>query len=402
MTLRLSILLIAMFLPMSHSFEGSAYRGPKIPINRRYFGMHIHRAAEGTPWPQVDFGSWRLWDSGVAWPQLEPEQGRWNFTLLDRYVDLAAKHDVEILLTLGLTPAWASARPAEPSAYNPGNAAEPSNIADWETYIRIVSTRYRGKIHNYELWNEPNVRGTFSGSAEQMAKLSKSAYRVLKSVDPSIVVVSPSPTAADGASWLAAYLQGGGCDATDIIGYHFYVTPKQPEAMIPLIDKIKGVLRRHHCENKPLWNTECGWSLPKTFSSQDEAAAYLMRAILLTWLMGIDRIYWYAWDNHNWSSLPTTTPDSNEASDTGMAYGVVENWMTGHVLERCGEDSTTIWTCVLQKNDSLAYILWSISGSRTYIIPSSWGVTMFHDWRSHPHKVTSFVGITETPGLLSN
>ena len=80
--------------------------------------MHIHGMVvprpglkEPTPWPSVPFGAWRLWDAYVGWPQLEPKQGTWNFSTLDKYVALAEAHNVEILLPLGLTPEWASARP---------------------------------------------------------------------------------------------------------------------------------------------------------------------------------------------------------------------------------------------------------------------------------------------------
>ncbi len=173
--------------------------------------MHVHHAASGTSWPAVSFADWRLWDAGVTWPQLEPARGKWDFNLLDRYTQLAAERNVDILLTLGLTPAWASARPNEPSAYGKGNAAEPRQLADWEEYVRIVATRYKGVIHNYEIWNEPNVKGTFTGNPQAMVELSRAAYRVLKSVDPTITVVSPAATAGDGAAWLDEYLHRGGC-----------------------------------------------------------------------------------------------------------------------------------------------------------------------------------------------
>jgi hypothetical protein len=35
--------------------------------------------------------SWRLWDAGVAWAQLEPNSGEWHFDVLNKYVDLATK-----------------------------------------------------------------------------------------------------------------------------------------------------------------------------------------------------------------------------------------------------------------------------------------------------------------------
>src|SRR5262249_13080787 len=154
-------------------------------------------------WPPVAFSEWRLWDAGVTWAQLEPEPGKWQFDLLDRYTHLAAERHVDILLTLGLTPAWASARPEEPSAYGKGEAAEPRKLEDWERYVRTVATRYKGVIHNYEIWNEPNVKGTFTGSPQAMLQLGRVAYEVLKAVDPTVTVVSPSPTAEGGVAWLS-------------------------------------------------------------------------------------------------------------------------------------------------------------------------------------------------------
>src|SRR5512138_1206446 len=68
--------------------ESSAERatpGSARPVPREYFGMHIHRADSGTPWPAAHFGSWRLWDANVGWPELEPARGEWNFKQLDRY-----------------------------------------------------------------------------------------------------------------------------------------------------------------------------------------------------------------------------------------------------------------------------------------------------------------------------
>jgi len=112
-------------------------------IPREYFGMHIHRADSSTPWPGVRFGSWRLWDAYVSWPQLEPNRGQWDFKRLDKYVAMASLTGVNVLLPLGLSPAWASARPNEVSAYRYGNAAEPLNIEDWRSYVRAVAERYK-------------------------------------------------------------------------------------------------------------------------------------------------------------------------------------------------------------------------------------------------------------------
>jgi Glycosyl hydrolases family 39 len=377
------------------------YQGPDHPVIAQYFGMHIHHAALSTPWPGVQFASWRLWDSGVAWPQLEPQPGKWEFTLLDRYVQLAAEHDVEIVLTLGLTPSWASARPRELSAYGRGNAAEPRNLADWENYVRVVATRYKGVIHSYEIWNEPNARANFSGSPEEMLRLSRTAYEVLKAVDPDITVVSPSATTDAGVAWLNAFLAQGGCKYSDVIGYHFYVTPDPPEAMIPLIRKVKGVLRSRGCGDKPLWNTESGWAKPKHFSSDAEAAGYLMRTYVVNWLMGVERCYWYSWDNHNWSTLELTTRAGNQMTTVGAAYEIIREWILGAVLRSCSLQTPRVWACSFEQGPAKSWIVWSESGTAQFVVPKSWGVTQVSNWTDDIQAAGSTLAVSSTPRRLT-
>src|SRR5215813_211564 len=158
---------------------------PKV-IDRRFFGMHIHRSVDGTRWPPVPFGSWRLWDAHVTWADIEPGPQAWNWTRLDAYVAMAQAHDVEILLTLGMTPPWASSEPNRhadpPLGYPQGAQAPPARLEDWTEYVRTVALRYKGRIRYYEIWNEPNQMAFFSGSPQQMAELSKAAYGVIKAI----------------------------------------------------------------------------------------------------------------------------------------------------------------------------------------------------------------------------
>src|ERR1700733_13097967 len=107
------------------SMGGSDLVPPSQPIPPSFFGMHIHhmvtpnRTIPLTPWPSINVPEWRLWDAGVTWPDLEPSRGQWRFGTLDKSVEMAEQHHTEVMLTLGFTPAWASARPQENSGYNP-------------------------------------------------------------------------------------------------------------------------------------------------------------------------------------------------------------------------------------------------------------------------------------------
>jgi hypothetical protein len=215
------------------------------------FGQHIHRAATVTAWPAIQFGTLRVWDSGAIWPDLEPRKGEWHFDNLDKYVALAEQNGVQLILPLSQTPTWASARPAEKSAYKFGNAAEPANIEDWKGFIRTIATRYKGRIHYYELWNEINAKNFYTGTAEQMVVLAKTAYEIIKEVDPTATVLSPSFSPPESnTKMFSDYIAKGGMNYADIIAYHFYVSPGIPENAISFINKIKNILESAQIINR--------------------------------------------------------------------------------------------------------------------------------------------------------
>src|SRR5262249_60301039 len=83
---------------------------PSGPVPREYWGMHIHRAASLDSWPAV-FGSWRLWDAHVAWPNLEPGPGQWRFEALDQPVEMAPPDPPGGLLPPGQSPPGGPAPP---------------------------------------------------------------------------------------------------------------------------------------------------------------------------------------------------------------------------------------------------------------------------------------------------
>jgi hypothetical protein len=227
-----------------------------------FFGLHLHRADSSTAWPAAAFGSWRLWDAGVAWPDLQPRPGQWDFSRLDRYVAMAQRAGVDLLLPLGLTPAWASARPTEPSHYQPGWAAEPARMEDWRAYVRTVAMRYRGRVRHFELWNEINEKGFYTGSMRKMVELGCEARRILKEVDVENRLVSPALVGAGSEpEQLAQFLRSGGMACVDIIGYHFYVPHREPEELVMLVSRVRAVMARQGVAGLPLWNTESGWLL---------------------------------------------------------------------------------------------------------------------------------------------
>lgn len=374
------------------TFSWAQAANEKIPVS--YFGLHIHRIVlpqpyypksnNITPWPPIKFGSWRLWDARVDWPYLEPERGKWNFQTLDKYVALAEREGIDLVLPFGLSPPWASARPTEPSSYGPGNAAEPRDIEDWRNYVSTVARRYKGRIKYYELWNEVNLKGFYSGSKEKLVELARVAYQTLKEVDPDIVFVSPSATGG-GHRWLDDYLAKGGAKYLDIVGYHFYIPKAAPEAMLPIIQQVQSIMRKHGLEKKPLWNTEIGWwienktKLAKPIGARpdwrklddEQAAAYVARTMALSWPAGISRVFWYVWDGIDMGLIE---PGSLELKPAAIAFDTMAHLLTGGQLKQCSKNDR-IWICSLVRADGKSVrIVWAEDD-----LPRKWPIPV--DWR---------------------
>jgi hypothetical protein len=353
-------------------------QAPNVVIPSSYFGLHIHHLAYPvpTPWPNMPVPQWRLWDADVTWPDLEPSKGQWRFEKLDAYVSLAQQHGTGILLPLGGSPRWASAGPSVPSNYYPGFTAEPANIEDWRSFVTTVASRYKGRIQAYEIWNEPNLREYWTGTTDQMLTLTKEASHIIHSVDPNAIVVSPAATADYGIPWLAEFLKKGGAQYVDVIGFHFYVNPHTllPEDMLPVIQHARQILADNGLANKPVWNTETGWLEPAKFDSDELAASFLARAFILSWAAGIQRFYWYAWDNQ-FTAIVTYKESARTITPAGSAYKIMEQWLVGTKMQSCTSSSDHTWTCQLNRSGKKEWIVWNSQGNHKFDVPRTWSVT---------------------------
>lgn len=350
---------------------------PTATIPDAYFGLHIHHLDRPTPtpWPGVPVPEWRLWDADVTWPDLEPIKGQWQFGRLDRYLSLAQQHGTGVLLPLAGSPPWASARPQVATNYTPGFSAEPANIDDWRTYVRTVASRYKGQIQAYEIWNEPNLREFYSGTVDQLVTLTNEAAQIIHSVDPHAIVVSPSVTASYGIPWFTEFLKKRGAQNVDVIGYHFYVDPQTllPEDMVPVIQRVRQLMSENGLANKPLWNTETGWFRPAKLDSDELRAGFLARAFIVSWAAGVQRFYWYAWDNGA-AAIVTYRETEHVITPAGHAYQVIQQWLVGAQMAGCTQSSDNVWTCQLNRAGKKNWIVWSPQGRRKFDVPKEWKV----------------------------
>lgn len=374
-------LLLAVVIPalLCNSGFATELQTPTGAIPDTYFGLHIHHLdwPTPTPWPNMPVPAWRLWDAGMTWPELEPSRGQWQFARLDRFVALAVQHGTSLLLPLGMSPEWARA------PYQ-GNNAPPQNLDAWRTFVTTVVSRYKGRIQAYEIWNEPNLKDFWTGTTDQMLTLTKEASQIIHAVDPKAIVVSPSATADFGIPWFEEFLKKGGGQYVDVIGYHFYVA-KLPEELVPLIQRVREVISANGLAGKPLWNTESGWIAAARPDSEEVAGGVLARAYILAWATGVQRFYWYAWDNQL-MGITTYKETEHRVTPAGHAYEGIEQWLVGARMDSCTESAEHDWVCQLSRAGKKQWLVWSPQGNHKFDVPAAWRVRtvtpLLHEQRS--------------------
>ena len=353
----------------------AGYNGP---VPSTFFGMHYINT---NSWPAVSFGANGKMP-GTAWPNLEPASGQFNWTLLDQFVANAKAHGIGVMYSSAGVPPWAAANQSTCTASTfvgvytcSGNV---SNVADWDAFVTALVTRYKGQIQIYELWNEP--QNAFSGTIPQMVVLTQHAHDIIRTLDPSATILSPSMIAW-GYEYLDSYFAAGGTQDIDGIAFHLYPNTTNDIAetvTTTATSTLRTVMTKYGLAAKPMWDTEGGWGYASDGAITDPnlRAAFVARDYLLHWSMGISRFYWYSWDDPNIGTLYTPgTPQSVPA----IAYQQVYNWLHGATLAQSCSDNgaaspyTAIYTCELTKaggSESLA--VWNTAGNSTYTAPTNY------------------------------
>jgi hypothetical protein len=350
-------------------------------VTSDFFGMDlIHPKI----WPAATIGSVGK-GAGSAWRYVEPYRGVLKWHAPDEYVEAAEAHGIDAMYTFDSVPQWASSRPDEKcDAGNIGCAAPVADIRDWEHFVTAVVTRFKGRIKIYELWNEPTTQGEWTGTYEEMVQMAKSAYEIIKSVDPNALVLTPAPsahgyqkfghTSAIQPDWMREYLKAGGDKYADGGSWHAYPWPNVCDndtidcAGVPLmkqIDTMREVFDHSGLAGKPIYVTEGGYRTSQQLSDPNQQAAYVARWYVLLASKGIVRSYWHAWDDNKWGTM--WDPDRG-VLQTGMAYEETYNWLVGATLTGpCKIATGGIWTCGLTRpNGYQGLIAWTTSGTRPY------------------------------------
>ncbi len=257
-----------------------------------------------------------------AWDAVEPSEGEFAWAGFDQLVSAARARDINVIATLGYTPAWANGGHAD-------HRYAPSSAARFGQYAGAVAARYgpRG-VHVYEIWNEPNIQYWQPvPSPSDYTAILCSAYKAIHAADPEAIVMTGGASPAGDTSttyapqtWLTDLYAAGAQDCFDAVGYHPYVDSVSAHDNLggnwyvmytQYTHTLRGLMVAHGDGAKRIWATEVGCN---RYSLGDAECSDRVREALALWrtYSWAGAICWFTyWDpnvyglvDSNWNPRP--------------------------------------------------------------------------------------------------
>jgi hypothetical protein len=241
-----------------------------------------------------------------AWSDIEgAKKGHYNWDQADAVVRHTDEYGLRMLARLDRAPAWTGA--GQPNG-------PPERYEDFGDFCYQVASRYKGKIHAYQIWNEPNLAREWGGkppNPQEYVRLLAIAYRRIKEADPNALVISagltPTGTQSDEAMPDTVYLEkmyeAGFQNYCDMVGLHAAGFKAPPEVSpdeaaankdryggerffcFRHVEDMRAIMERYGDAARRVVILEFGWTsdtIHPSYSwhavSEEQKADYMVRA----------------------------------------------------------------------------------------------------------------------------
>ena len=180
--------------------------------------------------------------TNVLWARVEVAPGRFDWSQYDSLVDAASRAGLSVQMSLtGPAPRWATGDGSR-GVFRPDDAA-------FGRFARAAALHFRGRVHRYSIWNEPNFVAWIKPLDEAPAiyrRLYLAGWDAVKGVDPDAQVLIGETAAYEKrgrATAPLAFLRAlacRGCPELRADGYahHPYEFTDPPETPYPGADNV--------------------------------------------------------------------------------------------------------------------------------------------------------------------
>jgi hypothetical protein len=191
----------------------------------------------------------------AGWAKCEKSPGVYSFEWLDAIVDDARVQGVQPWLEFNY------GNPVYPDGGDTGLGGgfptSPEALAAWDRWVRALVTRFRDRVHEWEVWNEPDINNRGTAPVDQYVDLYLRTAAIVRELQPAgkLYALALAHEAGYAERFLDAMKARGRLDLIDAITIHGY--PRNPDDT-SLTDRLRGYLRQTIGRDIPIRQGETG------------------------------------------------------------------------------------------------------------------------------------------------
>jgi polysaccharide biosynthesis protein PslG len=226
----------------------------------------------------------------TGWSAVEPEEGKWTWDALDGQMSYLESQQITFGGILVGSPKWNTKD-------KPGTLPV-NNLPAWSEYVSEVVKHAKGKIHYWEVWNEPPNGTGRDQTAADYARIVVAAYDAAKAADPTCLIGIAAKSVD--LNYLDQAIVAGAKDHFDYLTLHPYETMNgitantgMEAAYMSIVPTVRKMLatRDPAKVNVPVLFTELGCNARKV--GLDVQAQALVKAYAMGIAQGVTTINWF-------------------------------------------------------------------------------------------------------------
>lgn len=180
----------------------------------------------------------------AGWAKTEKQKGKYDWAWLDKIINDAAQRGLQPWLETSYgNPIYAGGGGINLSAGIPTSAEA---LQAWDKWVTALVTRYKDKVKEWEVWNEPNFGDNEINLPEKVAELNIRTAEIIKRIQPEAKISGLSMGHIDlkyADAFFKTIHQKGKMNLFDNMTYHDYCY--NPDANYDHVAELRKVLDQY-------------------------------------------------------------------------------------------------------------------------------------------------------------
>ncbi|MFO0930279.1 MAG: hypothetical protein U0736_25180 [Gemmataceae bacterium] len=178
----------------------------------------------------------------AGWAKCERKRGTYSWEWLDAIVDDAVGQGVQPWLEASYGNKQYSSGGGD-TGLGGGLPSSAEALAGWDRWVRALVERYRDRVHEWEVWNEPDLNKTGTAPVTAYADLFVRTATIVRAVQPKgrLYALALAHDVGYAARFIDTLKERGRLDLVDAITFHTY--PNNPDAT-GIVDRLRQLIAK--------------------------------------------------------------------------------------------------------------------------------------------------------------